>query len=132
MCDTGPPALFGMKDSTKRPTVFSPWDLIHFLVGLAVCVTLRTLLGTCVDNGAIFLVAILIHSAYEFRDVQQRVVYKNCTNSLWDSMGDTMSFCVGFAVGLSIKPAPLSAALVWLPLAVLLPLFHKVLSKYFE
>ena len=102
-CETGPPVVFGLLDSMRRPTFFNPWDMIHLLSGIVVSVFLRLILNG-IDDGLLYVVALVIHSAYELGDVQRRVVYGECTKSLWDTAGDTVSFSFGFLFGLAVPP----------------------------
>ena len=111
--------LFGLRDSVLRPTLFNPWDAVHLLVGAAVCVLLRYATDKRVDGWVVFLLALLVHSSYELGDVQRRIVYGSCEKSLLDSLGDTYSFCVGYAIGLAVEPTRRNAVLVWVPIVVL-------------
>ena len=94
--------LIAINDTQRKPVLFTPWTLIHFLSGV---VSVLVLMACGVTNQThIFWIALLIHTIYELHDCLYTYLDVPVTywrdNSYLNSAGDTVANIVGIWITL--------------------------------
>lgn len=84
-------------DTVTTPSLFTPWSFVHFICGCYLYSFGEYFTNKVSYN---FLIGILIHTIYELNSIH--ILYSNNKISTWDnnsiqnSIGDTISFILGF------------------------------------
>lgn len=85
--------LFQKTDTPWKPSYFTPYSFVHFLVGAWMYTVLRLFFP---DSNSIKLLLIwmAIHTIYEYKDACKVGTY----NSKQNSVGDTIAAVLGFVI----------------------------------
>jgi hypothetical protein len=122
--------ILGLDDAKNKAVLFTPWSIIHFLVGY-VGMSYVNYFNINKDNGMIIL--FIIHTLYEIKDYFFSNVYKgpkfilsewSSGNSVYNCFGDTIVFIMGMSLGINNKCSAASLIIITLILSMLFYLFE--------
>lgn len=90
-------AILNFTDSPAKPVIFTPFTLFHMLMGVFAYMFLEWIFPKF-SVPYNFTVWLLLHTIYETKDIYK----KGTTNSLKNSLGDTLAAVIGFYLGFII------------------------------
>lgn len=103
--------LFGKKDSRNTPTVFTPWAIVHGLVGGVMYLWISLVTGIK-DFWTLFFAVLILHTLYEIYDYYRTYELETAQNTFPNSIGDTIAAMFGFVLVFKFIPANIISSII--------------------
>ena len=88
--------IFSISDTEKSNSFYTPWSLVHLFAGMVLYFFFNIYFKPKIS----LILSLVIHTIYEIRDYYKTYHLKKAKNSLFNSVGDTVSCLIGILIAI--------------------------------